>query len=169
LEIRLVLESDAAAWWQLRAESLTNEPLAFGKALEEHRATTIDEIARRLREPPPDSFYLGAFAGGKLVGMATFIRESGLKERHKGRIFGVYVSAAYRRQGVGFALLSTLLEHAQGDSSLEHILLSVAAGQHAAQELYRKLGFATYGTEPGALKIGAAYVDEDQMIRRARA
>jgi hypothetical protein len=35
VEVRALLESDAAAWWEIRRESLENEPLAFGKALEE--------------------------------------------------------------------------------------------------------------------------------------
>jgi GNAT superfamily N-acetyltransferase len=55
------------------------------------------------------------------VGMATFIRETGLKERHKGRIYGVYVTAAFRRQGVARALLSAILHEVKKDSSLEQV------------------------------------------------
>ncbi len=91
LEIRALLEGDAAAWWHLRAESLEDEPFAFGKAIEEHGAATVAATAQRLHDLPADSFYLGAFVNDELVGMATFIRDTGLKERHKGRIFGVYV------------------------------------------------------------------------------
>jgi ribosomal protein S18 acetylase RimI-like enzyme len=35
-----------------------------------------------------------------------------------------------------------------------------------ALRLYRALGFATYGREPRALKIGATYYDEDLMVLR---
>ena len=48
---------------------------------------------------PGENFTLGAFEGDKLIGMATFIRETGLKERHKGRIYGVYVTSSQRGKG----------------------------------------------------------------------
>ena len=168
MEIRILGEHDAADWWHVRLEALEHDPFAFGKSVEEHRATPVETIAQRFHEPGPANFTLGAFVDGKLAGMATFMRETGLKERHKGRVYAVYVTPDHRGKGVARALMSKLLEMARQDPSLEQILLSVAAAQDAARQLYRACGFETFGTEPRAMKVGSTYVDYDHMILRIR-
>jgi ribosomal protein S18 acetylase RimI-like enzyme len=167
MEIRPLDENNAARYREVRLKALQEEPLAFGKAPDEFEAISVEAMAARLREMAPD-FTLGAFEGADLIGTATFMREKGQRAKHKGRIYGVYVSASERGKGVGKKLIAALLKKAGEDPSLEQILLAVATGQEPACHLYRTFGFKTFGTEPRALKVGSEYVDEEHMILRLR-
>ncbi len=166
MEIRALNASDAAAYWELRLEALATESSAFGMAAEEFRLTTVEEMERRLREMPVESFYLGVFDGEKLVVIATFIRDTKIKEKHKGHIYGVYLATLYRGKKVGRDLISAVLLRAKTQPGVEQILLAVATSREPAVRLYRSFGFEIYGTEPRALKIGSEYIDEHHMILR---
>jgi ribosomal protein S18 acetylase RimI-like enzyme len=166
MEFRKLEAGDAEAWWWLRLEALETEPLVFGKSPEEHRATTIADTAERLRGvgAGPGSFTLGAFDADRLAAIATFSRALGLKEQHKGHIYGVYVSTSYRGRGIGSHLLRELLDRVREDASVEQVLLGVGTHNVAALQTYRKLGFEIYGTEPRALRVGSHEIDEHLMV-----
>lgn len=148
--------------WALRLEALEREPQAFGESPEEHRAKSIEQVQTRLRQA--ETFVIGAFVEGQLVGTAGFFRSQNLKERHKGHIWGVYVTEAWRGKGIGRKMLLALLKKARKQPGVERILLMVATSQTAARQLYLALGFESFGCERRALKVGDAYVDEDHMV-----
>jgi ribosomal protein S18 acetylase RimI-like enzyme len=168
IEIRKLGKGDAAAWWRIRLESLEAEPSAFSGSVAEHRQISVGSVEARFSDPPEGAINLGAFAGDELVGTVAFVRVPGEKQRHKGRISAIYVSAAQRGKGTARALLARLLEIARGDPSLEQIVVSVSTSQAAACALYGAFGFEIYGTEPAAMKIGTAYIDSHDMILRIK-
>jgi len=164
IEIRIVDGNDVEAYWHCRLEALERDPSAFSSSAEDHLKLSRDEIRRRLTADPANNFLFGVFVDGKLLGTAGFVRETQPKSRHKGRIWGVYLKAEVRGQGIGRRLLHTLLERAGKVEGVEQILISVTTTQTAAVALYRSFGFTSFGVEPNALKVGDRYIDEEYMV-----
>jgi ribosomal protein S18 acetylase RimI-like enzyme len=167
-EIRYLTGNDASEYWRLRLEALEGDPEAFSASAQEHRTLSSDEVRRRLGSEGGDQFVVGALQGGQLIGTAGFYREKNLKTRHKGRIWGVYVTPARRGTGVGKRMLQTILKRVEEMEDLEQVLLSVAATQTAAFRLYCDLGFELFGCEPRALRIGDRFIDEQYMVLRLK-
>lgn len=94
---------------------------------------------------PPEAVYLTALESesGALCGIGCLYCVAGEAE-----LQNLAVMPAYRRRGVAQALLTALFAEAR-KRNCESVFLEVAAGNEAAQTLYRKNGFVPVGRRPG--------------------
>ena len=97
-----------------------------------------------------------------LSGLPDLQIRAGAKERHKARLFSMYVDAAHRGSGLAQQLIEAVIAGAREAEALV-LQLSVSAGNASAQRLYRRMGFTVYGVERRSLRVGAHFHDEELM------
>jgi RimJ/RimL family protein N-acetyltransferase len=113
----------------------------------------------------PGKIVLLAEAGGTIVGNLSFENGPHRRIAHHG-VLGVAVVKEWRGQGVGTALLESLLQWAAENPLIERIDLDVFATNENAIRLYKKLGFVEAGVKPRDIKRGPdQYIDAIVMYR----
>lgn len=162
VEIRELIPEDVEAYRDLRLRALKEFPEAFGSSYEESVQRPIDWYVDRLKTEN-DNFILGGFLEGELVGTVGMYQSQGLKDRHKGIIWGMHTVTEVQGKGIGRALLMAAIKRARQIPDVELLQLSVVTKNVGARGLYLSCGFEVYGLEPHALKLGDDYLDEEHM------
>ena len=160
--IRRLESSDLDAFRLIRLEGLENDPEAFGSTFEKESSESGQYFLDRLTR----SAVFGGFAGDHLVGVAGFYSFEDTKSRHKGVLWGMYVTPEARGSGLATTLVETLLEHAS--KQVEQIQLTVVTSNPRARRFYERMGFVEYGLEEKSLKYKGAYFDEVLMVKFLR-
>lgn len=165
MEVRILTEKDAEAFWTIRLRALRDDPESFGFSYEEVLERGIAGATQgfRKRDTGSDDATFGAFEGNSLIGIANFQREEIVKMRHKGVIWGIYVPRELRKKGIGKVLCEAAIEYAKTLPGLEQINLAVVLTSKDARRLFVSLGFETYGLERHALKLHDKYFDMELM------
>ncbi len=163
--IREIGLQDLDEFCRVRLQALMDFPRSFWETAHEFRAKTKEEHAKRLAEnvDAANKFILGAFIGDELIGTVGFNREKGLKGRHRGMIWGMYVQSTQQGKGIGATLLERAIERARTMDEIEVLFLFVAPENAPARRLYTAVGFKTYGIEPYSMKFDGKYYDEEMM------
>lgn len=108
----------------------------------------------QLADLPPEAVYLTALFDGIVCGIGCLYCVAGEAE-----LQNLAVLPAYRRRGAAQAMLTALFAEAR-ERNCESVFLEVAAGNEAAQALYRKNGFVPVGRRPGF------YRGEDALLMK---
>ena len=158
VEIVSLIPDEWQKAYEIRVESVRNEPCAFGQSVEQAVATSENEWRTRLSRKE----YLFAKHNNTIVGIACVVTEGAAKVQHVGIIFSVYVKSEYRGKGVGKKLLQAILELAK-ERKLLKVRLYAAVTQKTAIALYESLGFYKMADFKQEMLIGEKYIDEIAM------
>lgn len=80
------------------------------------------------------------------------------RQTHVGDI-GISLAVRYRQEGIGYELLSTLIEEGK-KKGLRLLIIHCFENNERALHLYEKLGFTKSGTVPGVYAYKGSYVGE---------
>lgn len=97
-----------------------------------------------------------------VVGFAQIVA---IDERSRHGTLGIAIDRRRRGRGHGRAALEQVFEAAVADGRLDKLVLSVAADNTAAKELYRKLGFREVGIHRRHYRSADAWHDVAVMER----
>ncbi|HEX2203162.1 MAG TPA: GNAT family N-acetyltransferase [Longimicrobium sp.] len=163
--LRVLTAEDAPAYLEVRLRALREHPEAFATSAEEAALAPLADVARRLA-PGPEHVTVGAFDGDRLAGVATVVRATRAKERHRATVAAMYVAPEARGRGLGEALLRRALDAVRAWGGVTDVGLAVTAGNDGARALYARAGFVSWGVEPRALFVDGRHHDTEWMALR---
>ena len=113
---------------------------------------------------PDDHIFVTVLDDGTVIGSAGLQVCANPRMRHVGTL-GMLVHTEFQNQGIGTALMKTVLELADNWLMLVRVELEVYADNQRAVRLYEKFGFETEGRKREASVKNGAYVDLLVMAR----
>jgi len=150
---------DTDRYLAIRRGMLEESSWAFASSPEDDFGPGL--VAERLRDP--ENVIVAAELEGRLVATAGVYRSTPRKARHLARVWGVYTSPSARGLGLGRRVVVEAIAIARGWDGVAGVCLSVSERTPAAVALYETLGFARWGVEPDATRIGGESACEIHM------
>jgi RimJ/RimL family protein N-acetyltransferase len=165
LTVRCAVAADAAAVLAIMDEAVAEGSSTLAEP--DERRTSLDDQGRAILDhtAAAGDLFLVAEVGGVVAGWLEF--ESGRLRRvtHRGE-FSVFVGSRWRGQGIGTALLETLLAWAQAHPTIEKVALATFSTNTRAIALYRRMGFVDEGRCPRDMKVRPGeYIDSVLMYQ----
>ena len=157
--VRTASAKDAAA--VLAVVSSVRDEQEYSLSEPGEMETSDDEEARWIQVHLEDQckLVLVAEVAGEIIGLLTFANGTRRRIAHAGEL-GMTIIREWRENGVGTALLATLIQWAAINENIEKLSLKVHATNVRARGLYGKLGFEQEGYFRRDLRYGPGqYVD----------
>ena len=164
MEIKRLTVENLNEFIELRSEGLTLSPEAFGESLREYTTKTFEQHKANFPKTD-DNYVIGAFENSKLVGVVGFFQKRAEKMKHKGAIWGMYITPSHRGTGLGKKLLQFAIDQAILIEDILQIELAVISTNIPAKKLYESLDFVTFGVEKRAIMVDGVFYDEDHMVK----
>ncbi|WML44160.1 GNAT family N-acetyltransferase [Neobacillus sp. PS3-40] len=162
MEIKILKPNSAEMYRRIRLKALQSNPEVFSSSYDEEKEYPLEKFESRLKGD--ESFTFGAFDNEQLVGVVTLVIEKKNKLKHRATIFAMYVYPEKRRAGYGKNLMIEAIKKAKKIERIEQIYLAVVSNNEPAKNLYKSLGFETYGIDKNALKVDNTYFDDELMV-----
>jgi RimJ/RimL family protein N-acetyltransferase len=148
---------------KLRREALESHSLAFSSSAVDDRVLKAEFVEYSSRSRDTSAIFC-AVENDRWGGMVGVYRIEGRKEHHRAQLWGMYVTPAMRRRGLGQALLTSAIQHVRTWPGVSQIQLSVTGAAGEARKLYERAGFRVWGCEPRALQWEGQVVDEYHLV-----
>jgi len=158
MEIRTLQETDKALYSELWRNALLEQDEFFRISIEDEPCPQIQTKFSN------ESFTLGVFIGGSLVGTVSVERDIRTKLKHKALLFRMFVHPLVAGKGVGKALVNEAISRAKSIPGLRQLYLTVLVVNEKAIHLYTSAGFETFAHEPDSVKINTNFIGELQMV-----
>ena len=162
MKITRLTPKDYEPFYALRLESLEECPEEFATDAEAWKSASREAINKFLvtSEERKDAPIFGAWKDNILIGLVGVNRDLRPSVRHKSTLWGLYVTPAHRRQGVGHGLLVEVIKTLKDEPNLRLIRAVVTVTSSDAISLLAEQGFKVYGQEPEAKRLGDKYLDQ---------
>lgn len=162
IHVRRTEARDAAAMARIMAE-----PAVYASLMQMPLANEALWAAKLAKTPGDDSVDLRIVAelDGEVVGGAGLHPASERVRRRHAAMLGISVAQRAWGQGVGSALMQTLVDWADGWGQVLRIELQVYADNQRAIRLYERFGFRHEGTHRAYALRDGQYVDSLSMAR----
>lgn len=165
--IRRLVPADAPAYRALMLEAYADPAGTFTATVAEREGLPLAWWEARLADAPEAvERVLGAFDGAALAGVVGLRLRQRPRTRHKATLFGLAVRPAHRGRGLGRRLVEAVLTEVASVPGLRVVQLTVTETNAPALRLYERCGFAAFGTEPMAVRVGDGYLGKVHMWRR---